>query len=318
MIVSPIIIAIFSASERAAMDTAREGYLNSVNLNLHTSFPYLVLSVVNDTARPRNPGFQVMHWHEDLQFIYVLQGEIEVRTLSSSFRVCPGEGTFLNQNVVHEVRRLQSCHYNSFLFPAYFLCFYPGSPVRSFVERVTENGRLPCLHLAPDGGWQSQALSHLRGLALLEGQRGEFYPLEVLCRLACLWLVLCQNIDLPPKQKEGAAQARVQKMLRFIEAHYAEDLTLEDLAGAALVSKSECARCFQVSLHTTPMRYLAEYRLARAAELLKTSAAPIGEIARRVGFGQLSHFGKCFKEKTGLSPREYRKSCSPQQKGPQY
>ena len=105
MIVSPIIIAIFSASERAAMDTAREGYLNSVNLNLHTSFPYLVLNVVNDTARPRNPGFQVMHWHEDLQFICVLQGEIEVRTLSSSFRVCAGEGTFLNQNVVHEARK---------------------------------------------------------------------------------------------------------------------------------------------------------------------------------------------------------------------
>ena len=92
MIVSPIIIAIFSASERAAMDTAREGYLNSVNLNLHTCFPYLVLNVVNDTARPRNPGFQVMHWHEDLQFIYVLQGEIEVRTLSSSFRACAGGG----------------------------------------------------------------------------------------------------------------------------------------------------------------------------------------------------------------------------------
>ena len=105
MIVSPIIIAIFSASERAAMDTAREGYLNSVNLNLHTCFPYLGLNVVNDTARPRNPGFQVMHWHEDLQFIYVLQGEIEVRTLSSSFRVCAGEGTFLNQNVVYEAQK---------------------------------------------------------------------------------------------------------------------------------------------------------------------------------------------------------------------
>ena len=155
----------------------------------------------------------------------------------------------------------------------------------------------------------------MRGLALLEGQRGEFYPLEVLCRLACLWLVLCQNIDLPPKQKEGAAQARVQKMLRFIEAHYAEDLALEDLAGAALVSKSECARCFQVSLHTTPMRYLAEYRLARAAELLKTSAAPIGEIARHVGFGQLSHFGKCFKEKTGLSPGNTGKVAARSKKG---
>ena len=41
-------------------------YINSVNLNQNTDFPYLVLDVVNDNSYPLNPGFQVMHWHEDL------------------------------------------------------------------------------------------------------------------------------------------------------------------------------------------------------------------------------------------------------------
>lgn len=62
------------------MTIKKDKYINSINLNNDTDFPYLVLDVVNDKAYPRNPGFQVMHWHEDLQFIYVLSGTVEVRT----------------------------------------------------------------------------------------------------------------------------------------------------------------------------------------------------------------------------------------------
>ncbi len=54
------------------MDLDRGSYINSVNLNIDTDFPYLVLDVADGSAYPRNPGFGVMHWHEDLQFIYVL------------------------------------------------------------------------------------------------------------------------------------------------------------------------------------------------------------------------------------------------------
>lgn len=55
------------------MKPDNKDFINSVNLNIHTDFPYLILNVKNDVAVPRNPGFHVMHWHEDLQFIYVLE-----------------------------------------------------------------------------------------------------------------------------------------------------------------------------------------------------------------------------------------------------
>lgn len=89
----------------------QQNYINSVNLNQNTDFPYLVLNIVNDNSYPRNPGFQVMHWHEDLQFIYVLSGEIEVVTLETVVSLHPGEGVFINKNVVHLVRKKNFCHY---------------------------------------------------------------------------------------------------------------------------------------------------------------------------------------------------------------
>lgn len=94
--------------------------------------------------------------------------------------------------------------------------------------------------------------------------------------------------------------ARMQKFLQYISEHYGEDISLDGLAARANVSKSECLRCFKASMQTTPYKYLTEYRLAKAAELLRSTDEPIGHIADSVGFHQISHFGKCFKEKTGL------------------
>ena len=78
------------------MKSEKEKYLNSVNLYVDTDFPYLVLDVINDRSYPRNPGFQVMHWHEDLQFIYVLGGSIEVKTLDNTVSVQAGEGILVH------------------------------------------------------------------------------------------------------------------------------------------------------------------------------------------------------------------------------
>ena len=49
-----------------------------------------------------------------------------------------------------------------------------------------------------------------------------------------------------------------------------------------------------------------EYRLSKAADLLKSTDKLIETIASAVGFAHVSHFGKCFREKTGFSPSEYR------------
>ena len=72
------------------MAREREKYINSINLNSQTDFPYLVLDVVNDRSYPRNPGFHVMHWHEDLQFGYVLEGAVVLETLDESWKSARG------------------------------------------------------------------------------------------------------------------------------------------------------------------------------------------------------------------------------------
>lgn len=288
------------------MENGKEDFINSVNLNINTDFPYLVLDVINDKSYPRNPGFQVMHWHEDLQLIYVLDGEIEVYTLDHFVRIQAGEGLFINKNVVHNVKGLGECHYNSFLFPTYFLAFYAGSPANSLVDSIVTNEQFVFLHFTQEITWQKEILSVLQQLVELEKNKTEFYTYEILVQLSFFWLIMRKNMVIPLDRKENSVQIRMQKILRYIEEHYAEDITLADLAKSANISKSECSRCFKLSLNTTPYKYLTEYRLLKAAQLLTKTNEPIGNIAASVGFHQMSHFGKCFKEKTGCSPKAYR------------
>ena len=202
------------------MDLDREHYINSVNLNIDTDFPYLVLNVVGGNAFPRNPGFGVMHWHEDLQFILVLDGTIEVRTLDTSVLICAGEGLFINKNVVHDVRRPRNCHYNSFLFPAYFLEFYAGSPAKDFVDSVTANDRLAFIHFTTALDWHREIIAQLKQLVQIEKKQSSaayFYVYEVLVRLSLLWLVMRKHVALPQEQRESIVRLRMQKILRFIE-----------------------------------------------------------------------------------------------------
>lgn len=276
------------------MDQERERYLNSVNLNIHTNFPYLVLDVKGQHAQPRNPGFQVMHWHEDLQFGYVLEGTLEICTLEASWKAGPGEGFFINQNVIHRVKQLGQCRYKCFIFPAYFLEFYQGSPAEKLVKQLTGKRDLACLTFPRDGSWRELAAEELKQLADLEQQKTEFYPYEVLVHLAFLWLTLQKNLTLPGVKKESTVELRLGKILRYMEAHYGEEVTLENLAASAAVSKSECIRCFRTGLHTTPYKYLLEYRLSRAAQLLSQTDEPVVTIAAKVGFNQVSQFGKLF------------------------
>lgn len=279
--------------------------INSVNLYSNTNFPYLVLDVIGENSYPRNAGFQTVHWHEDLQFVYVLDGKITVKTLTDSVTLEKGNGVFINKNVVHYIAKYD-CHYNSFIFPDYFLKFYFGSPVENLVNRIVGQTALPIYKFTPMVEWHKKALRKLKDLVELEHNKDELYSYHALCTLSALWLIIQSNLTLPESKKESIANIRMKLFLEFIHEHYAEQISLEDLGKAANVSVSEVLRCFKLCMQTTPYKYITELRMQKVATMLKETDEPITNIIDSVGFSSLSHFGKCFKEKTGYSPSEYR------------
>ena len=284
----------------------KSDFMNVVNLNYHTAFPYVALDATNEGSCPHNPSFRIMHWHEDLQYMYVLRGTVRIKTLNQEVPVGEGEGVFINKNVVHLVQQQGICHYMSFIFPDYFLKFPFTAPAENFVNTIVGNEGLEVYPFTKKEAWCGPMLENLQALTGLEKNKTRFYIYEVLVRLTTMWLLFLKNVRLPSRRLADPVNPRMAGFLKFFEEHYAEPLTLEALAQSANVSKSECLRCFRKSLHTTPFAYLMELRLAKAAARLKDSDAPIGAIAVDTGFQQVSYFGKCFRRKLGMSPRAYR------------
>ena len=283
-----------------------QDYINVVNLNINTEFPYVVLNVKNDISYPKHPGFRIMHWHEDLQFIYVTKGEICIKTLDKKEIISEGEGVYINKNTVHVVEKIKNCEYKSFIFQEYFILFYKNGPVLDLVKRFVDSRGISIFAFHRKNEWCRSILNILKKLSDLEKNKNEFYSYEVLLSLSEIWLVMMKNIKIPKESESNCVNERMQKFLEFINENYMKNITLEDIARCANVSKSECLRCFKFTLRITPYRYLMDFRLLRATEMLNDDNASIGEISEMCGFNQQSYFGKCFKEKMGCSPKEYR------------
>lgn len=173
-------------------------FVNSVNLNIGTRFPYFVVDAIDDKPFPPNPEFRLMHWHEDLQFILVTDGRITVQTLDEKVEVGAGEAIFINARVIHRITKIGTCRYRSFIFPASFLSFFPGSPAEDLVTRVTENQDIRLIRFSDDTDWNREVLARLTRLYKLEDQaKDETYAYEVLIELARLWLVLGPESQAP-------------------------------------------------------------------------------------------------------------------------
>ncbi|MBR1455844.1 MAG: helix-turn-helix transcriptional regulator, partial [Oscillospiraceae bacterium] len=88
---------------------------------------------------------------------------------------------------------------------------------------------------------------------------------------------------------------------------YAEDIRIRHIAQSAAVSESECLRCFRALIGSTPNRYLNQYRLRRAGQLLRGTELKVAEIAEACGFREMSYFARAFRLAYGVAPSEYRR-----------
>jgi len=98
----------------------------------------------------------------------------------------------------------------------------------------------------------------------------------------------------------------LKRLLDVFETHVAEsDFSTEDFAREVGMSRSNLHRKLQALTNQPTHEFLRSLRLKRAAQLLKKSTAPVTEVAYAVGFNNLSHFTKIFRQQFGQTPSEF-------------
>ncbi|MDY6464612.1 MAG: AraC family transcriptional regulator [Bacteroidales bacterium] len=99
---------------------------------------------------------------------------------------------------------------------------------------------------------------------------------------------------------------RVRKVQEYINAHYSEEIRLEDCAAMVGMSPSAFSRFFKQHTGRTLMDYIIDIRLGNAARLLVDTSEGISEISYACGFNNLSNFNRAFKARRGYTPRDFR------------
>lgn len=151
-------------------------------------------------------------------------------------------------------------------------------------------------------------------LTLLEAEitRDEPGQVAVLDRLLDLLLiaVLRAWFSRPgtgaPGWWRAQGDAVVGPALRMLHNNPAHPWTIAGLAAEVGVSRAALARRFRDLVGEPPMRFLTDWRLTLAADLLREPGATVGGVARQVGFGSPYALSTAFKRERGLSPREHR------------
>ena len=98
----------------------------------------------------------------------------------------------------------------------------------------------------------------------------------------------------------------IQEAVAFMEQNYQRELTVEEIADVCKLNRSYFSKLFKQRKGCPPQEFLIRMRLSKAAEMMKTTSVPIGDIAIACGYPNQLHFSRSFKQHYGISPREWR------------
>lgn len=250
------------------------------------------------------------HWHREVEFALVREGEVSYWIGEENITLNRGEGVFINSRVIHGYTAEQPSVVPNIVFSPEFIA--GGNPVvyEKYIEPIL-HAPITCLPIRKENPAQSELLRLLEYVFELFETDRETKELDLQLASTGIWRELFLHrhecrIALP-SSNSLSNQNRLRVMLEYIYENYARKISLADIAAAAKVSKSEALRCFKEGTATSPVDYLIQYRLNRAKQLLIETDRTVTEISSEVGLDNVGYFARLFKRMFNRTPNQLRK-----------
>lgn len=296
--------------ENENMKTIIDSNLQEMRQHGTKEFP---LGVYLDDFAHVEKGRIPWHWHEEVQFDLVIEGSVHFQIGSKAFVLHEGQSIFINTGVIHQIFPLEGTtgKLYAYVLKDRLLETDALSAVYRKCLLPVLKGQADCIAFTGSDAADERAASLLLQIWDSYSAKEAGYQMEIKGLLCCLWSCLVKKsrqAASPATSRERRDMDRVKAAITFMQDHYQEPLSLEDIAEQLALSKSELCRCFKRVMNTTPYDYLIQYRVRTASERLRRSDERILDIALQCGFDSLGHMGRYFRKYLGCSPSAFRKA----------
>jgi AraC-like DNA-binding protein len=243
----------------------------------------------------------------------VKYGKITVQVKSAVSYLGKDEGIFINSNCMHMLKPYENeaCAIMTFFVHPKLFSAFPGSVVeRKYVKPFVENDEFASMPLIGNVPWQSIVLERLKRIYDISSSQYKGYELDVMLEYMMIWKSMIASIPMGKVGMDigaGNDSHRMKTILTYIHEHYADKITLEELATKINLSRNECSRFFRRSTNCSLFDYILNYRISKGSELLRSGDKSVKQAAYEVGFRDVSYFITSFKKRTGYTPKEYQR-----------
>ncbi len=286
-------------------------YLEIPELNEH----FLFRSFVNEGDILVYP-----HWHKEIEIIYVKEGNVNIGVNDVPIQLKRDDIYFINGGDVHYFLASPESERIVIQFDLSFF-----QDISSLEKTNKEMRNLFSSIVQASSLWSQEVADQMRQLLMTvheennERKSGYRYVIKAKMfeMLAILSREVPQNENWNDQVREEISSTkqmenleRLDKIFMYIEAHYQDTITLNDISAYMGFSSFYFTKFFKKNTGTTFIQFLTEYRLNKAKWILLNEDATVTEVAERTGFSSVKTFHHQFKDLMGISPLKYKKTIS--------
>ncbi|NWL86920.1 AraC family transcriptional regulator [Paenibacillus sp. 79R4] len=267
------------------------------NWNMDAELPLEIYRINNLSFYP--------HFHNELEFVYVERGDIIVGVNEEKRRLQAGDMVICCSNDIHyyESKDLES--------EAFMLIFKPELIGAAKTWPVDFRFESPYIDSTQP---EFSRIGDLLRQMLQEKENARTgYPMYIKSCLLELFGTLCRYLPTVPFDRSSSQRfenkrAKIHKIISFIEANYAMDLSVEMMSERFEMNPSHFCRSFKKAIGMNFKTYLNTIRVLMAEHQLVNTDSSITDIALECGFGSIRTFNRVYKELKGCAPSDTRSS----------
>ena len=251
------------------------------------------------------------HWHDEMEIIYIKKGRGTVSVDFRTYMVTGPSIVLILPGQLHSIEQYdkESMEYENIIFhPGMLIPKNMDSCSKDFIQPLIRGQITVPTLFTPVYPYYEDVVAPIDACDEISKTKPQGYELYIKSMLFQFFFVLnnrCRNLTQPSKDRKTLDKMKI--VIKYVENHYAEKITIAQIADVVGFSESHFMRYFKETMDTSFIEYLKDYRLAMAARLLQASDSSILEVSEEVGFENLSYFNRAFKNRYNMTPSQYRK-----------